>query len=176
MNLKKTSILFLIATSIIFTTVAQSGFPVPAGNEKQLFYLQRTSNKNTIIYELNYENGVLNIDNPIHEFWIRYQEDGQREELSYMQRKFAYGIKAKLISKAHYELNFVSYKKYKIFLEPGADKKLAVYTIINKKKVVLTSIFLKINGGSFWSPNIEYVEITGIEPLSHLVVKERMKI
>ncbi|MBC7889357.1 MAG: DUF4833 domain-containing protein [Ferruginibacter sp.] len=172
----------LLFVIIIFTVsflpglAQEKNFPVPSGNNKQLFYLQRTSNTNTIVYELNYLNGALDPVNPVHEFWIRYQEKGQREELSYIQRKFAYGIKTKKIRANQYELSFVSYKKYKMYLEAGPDNRFYVYTTINSKKVILTSIFLKINGGSFWSPNIEYVEISGIEPVSRSVVKEKLKI
>ncbi len=176
MFLKKSILFILILTGLLFTGKAQNGFPVPTGNSNQLFYLQRTSNENTIVYELNYKNGVFDYENPIHEFWIRYQEKGQQQELSYIQRKFAYGIKSKKLSNNRYELSFVSYKKYKMYLEPGLDNKFYVYTNINKKKVILTRIFLKISGGSFWSPNIEYIELSGIEPTSRSVVKERLKI
>ena len=149
---------------------------MPAGNSKQLFYLQRTSNTNTIVYELNYKNGSIDTENPVQGFWIRYQEMGQREELSFIQRKFAYGLKTKKIADDQYELSFVSYKKYKMYLKLGADKKYYVFTDINHKPAVLTSIFIKINGGSFWSPNIEYVEILGLEPNTKAAVKERLKI
>lgn len=162
---------------MVLTGFAQNNFPVPAGNQKQLFYLQRTPNTNTIVYELNYKGGNIYLENPVHEFWIRFQEKGQQEELSFLQRKFAYGIKSKKLAANRYELNFVSYKNYKMYLEPGPDNKLYVFANINKQKVILTSIFLKINtGGSFWSPNIEYVEITGIKPTSNSIVKERLKI
>jgi hypothetical protein len=63
-----------------------------------------------------------------------------------------------------------------MYLKLGADKKFSVYTNINEKPAILTRIFIKTNGGSFWSPNIEYVEISGVEPNSHLVVKQRLKI
>ncbi len=177
MYLKKFPLFIFLFISLNFAAAAQNGFPVPMGNQKQLFYLQRTPNTNTIVYELNYKNGEIDRENPIHEFWIRYQENGQRQELSYIQRKFAYGIKTTKLADNRYELRFVSYKKYKMYLEPGPDKKLSVYTIINNKKVMLTSIFLKIKeGGSFWSPNIEYVEVSGIEPASRLVIREKLKI
>ena len=42
------------------------GFPIPTGNSRQLFYLQRTSNKNTLIYELNYKNGNIDKEDPVH--------------------------------------------------------------------------------------------------------------
>lgn len=160
-----------------YAVIGQDKYPVPTGNSNQLFYLQRTQNTNTIVYELNYSKGILDLDNPVREFWIRYQENGQREELSYIQRKFAYGIKTKKIGHKRYELRIVAYKKYKMYLEQGPGNKLQVYTTIDNKKAILTSIFLKMgSGGSFWSPDIEYVEVTGIEPVSRAVVKERLKI
>jgi len=177
MDLRKLLLVIITCSSIMLPGFAQEKtFPIPTGNNKQLFYLQRTPNTNTIVYELNYENGIVDKENPVQGFWIRYQEHGQREDLSYIQRKFAYGLKTKKISENQYELSFVSYKKYKMYLRLGADKKFYVYTNINQKPAVLTSIFIKINGGSFWSPNIEYVEISGMEPNSRSIVKERLKI
>lgn len=155
---------------------AQEKFPQPTGNPRQLFYLQRTSNTNTIVCELNYKNGSIDQDDPVHVFWIRYGEDGQREELNYIQRKFAYGVKSTMVGKDKYELQFVSYKKYLMHLMKGADNKYNVYATINKKPAILNRIFVKINGGSFWVPNVEYVEIKGIDPASGKEVMERMKI
>lgn len=174
--------LFLMSLMVISTIVfnfafAQSAtFPVPAGDAKQLFFLQRTPNTNTIICELNYKDGVVDKEDPIHVFWIRYQEGGQKEDLNYIQRKFAYGVKSREIGDNKYELNFVSYKKYKMYLMQAADKEYHVYTTINNKQVILTRIYIEIKGGSFWSPNIEYVEITGIDPATRSQVKERLKI
>lgn len=169
--------IFIILGSFLPTANAQEkGFPIPSGNSRQLFYLQRTPNTNTIVYELNYKNGKIDTEEPVHGFWIRYQENGQREDLNYIQRKFAYGLKTKKIAENQYEISFVSYKKYKMYLRMGADKKFHLYTNINQKTAELTSIYLKINGGAFWTPNIEYVDIYGIDPNNRSVMKERMKI
>ena len=169
--------LSIIINSFIFSVFPQEkGYPVPSGNRNQLFYLQRTPNTNTIVYELNYKDGVFDLENPVQAYWIRYQENGERKELSYIQRKFAYGIKAQKVATNRYELSIVAYKKYKMYLEPGFDNKYYVYSIINQKKAILTSIFLRINGGSFWSPNVEFIDLAGIEPSSRTVVKERRKL
>ena len=177
MDLKKFFLSLIIFTDFILPATAQEkGYPVPTGNRNQLFYLQRTPNTNTIVYELNYKDGVFDLENPIHEFWIRYQEKGERKELSYIQRKFAYGIKARKIGANRYELSIVAYKKYKMYLELGSDNRYKVYSTINQKKVILTSIFLRINGGSFWSPNVEFIDLAGIEPAGRAVVKERLKL
>ncbi len=171
-------ITIIIIGQVVFNfAIAQvTTFPVPDGNAKQLFFLQRTPNTNTIVCELNYKNGFVDKEQPIHMFWIRYQEKGQMEDLSYIQRKFAYGVKAKEIGSNKYELNFVSYKKYKMYLMMGADNQYHVYTSINQKQVILNRIYIEVKGGTFWSPNVEYVELTGIDPASHSVVKERLKI
>ena len=151
-------------------------FPVPPSSNRLLFYIQRTPNTNTIVYELNDKNGKLDKENPIHPLWIRYQEDGRREELSYIQRNYAYGIKVKPITDSHYEFSFVSYKKYKLYLEQSAnDKNYYVYTVKDNKKIKLNRVFLKITGGSFWLPKIEYVELKGIDLLTGKEIVDRFK-
>ncbi|MEO6316263.1 MAG: DUF4833 domain-containing protein [Chitinophagaceae bacterium] len=153
-------------------------FPVPHGNSNQLFYLQRTSNKNTIVYDLNIKDGALNTDDPVHVYWIRYSDQGQRQELSYIQRTFAYGLKATpMANNGGYVMHFVSYKKYLLYLVKSAvDNKYRVYTTVNTKTVVVNRIFIKINGGSFWSPKVEYVEIKGVDPANGKEITDRLKI
>jgi phosphatidylglycerophosphate synthase len=157
----------------------QDTFPVPKGNKNQLFYLQRTPNENTIVCELNYlKSGQLDAENPVHVFWIRYQDAGKKVELSFLQRTFAYGIKSKPIGDGKYELRFVSYKKTPLYLiKSQADNKYHVYTNVGQKEIVLNRIFIKINpGGSFWSPNVEYIEYKGTDPASGKEILERRKV
>ena len=170
---------FLLLLPAFFTSIkifAQDKFPVPEANPYQLFYLQRTSNTNTLIYELNNKNGELDANEPVHVYWLRYDEQGQRAELNFIQRKFAYGIKSTLVSKDKYELHFVAYKKFLMYLMKGANNKYNVYATINRKQAILNRIFVKINGGSFWTPNVEYVEVKGVDPATGKEVMERMKI
>ncbi|MEO5683035.1 MAG: DUF4833 domain-containing protein [Chitinophagaceae bacterium] len=184
-----TVLLVLVAFSGLSTAHAQQSvpaiksnvmdtFPVPSSSNNQLFYLQRTSNKNTLVYDLNFVNGALDKEDPVHVYWIRYSEKGQRQELSYIQRTFAYGVKATaLANDAGYVMHFVSYKKYLLYLVKSAvDNKYRVYTTVNAKKVVLNRIFIKINGGSFWSPKVEYVEIKGTDPANGKEITDRLKI
>jgi hypothetical protein len=175
MLLKKGLLALFICWGLV--AAAQEGFPVPPVTNDLLFYLQRTPNTNTIICDLNTENGKLDEDDPINVYWIRYQEKGQKEELSFIQRKFAYGIKAKKMESGTYKLHFVSYSKYQMFLMKATDGKYHVYAPVNEKMVILKSIFIKINkGGTFWSPNIEYFEVKGIDPATGTEVMERKKV
>jgi phosphatidylglycerophosphate synthase len=155
----------------------QDTFPVPPRGAEHLFYLQRTPNANTIMYELNYKDGVLDTEEPIHVFWIRYTEQRQKQDLSYIQRKFAYGVKAKDLGNGKYELHFVSYKKMPLYLERSpVDKMYHVYATVGNKYMRINRIFIYINGGSMFSPNIEYVEVKGADPVNGKEIVERIKI
>jgi phosphatidylinositol phosphate synthase len=154
-------------------------FPIPKGIANQLFYVQKTPNTNTVVYELNIsKNGQLYEENPVHVFWIRYKEAGQRAELSFIQRVFAYGIKSRILGNGKYELRFVSYKKKPLYLiRSQSDNQYHVYARIAQKLAILHRVYLKINaGGSFWSPNIEYIELKGIDPVTGQEVIERNKV
>lgn len=153
-------------------------FPVPKGIANQLFYLQRDPNLNTIICELNVDSkGQVNKSAPVSVYWIRYEENKERMELSYIQRKFAYGIVSKDLGNDQYELRFVSHKKLPMYLHKGNDdKKYHVYVTVNNKKIEIERIFLRIEGGSFWLPNVKYVEIKGVNTATNAVITERIKI
>ncbi|MEO7530905.1 MAG: DUF4833 domain-containing protein [Sediminibacterium sp.] len=155
----------------------QDTFPVPIGNPNQLFYLQRTANINTIICELNMNSkGLPDEESPVHVFWIRFSEGGVKKELTYVQRVFAYGIKSERESTGGYKLHFVSFKKrsFNLLLSPK-DNKYHVYATINQKQAVLNRVFLKIDGGSFWSPNVIYMELKGIDVATGKELVERFK-
>jgi phosphatidylglycerophosphate synthase len=157
---------------------AQDTFPIPPHNHSSLFYLQRTPNTNTIICELNEKNGVANEDDPVHVLWVRYTEQKQREELSFLQRHFAYGIKSQALGNDRYELHFISYKKLLLLLKKSpVDNQHHVYAKITGKEAILTRIYIKINpGGSFWSPNVEYIELKGTDPDNGKELMQRIKI
>jgi phosphatidylglycerophosphate synthase len=155
----------------------QDTFPVPSGNPNQLFYLQRTTNTNTIVCELNLDKkGIPDEESPVHVFWIRYPEGGIRKELNYIQRVFAYGIKSLPQGNGTYKLHFVSYKKQILTLMPSPkDNKYHVYATINQKQALLSRIFLKVDGGSFWAPNIVYMEMKGTDMATGKEIIERFK-
>ena len=153
-------------------------FPTPKGIKNQLFYLQRDPNTNTIICELNMKaNGELNEESPINVYWIRYQDNKEKKDLNYIQRKFAYGMESEALGNDRYKLNFVSYKKLPLLLaKSNVDNKYHVYVTANNKKIQLERIFLRIEGGTFWVPNVKYVELKGINQANGAQVIERIKV
>ncbi|MFH6942569.1 DUF4833 domain-containing protein [Flavobacterium sp. FlaQc-50] len=151
-------------------------FPTPKNIDNMLFYIQRDPNTNTAIYAINYqENGKINKSDPIKAYWIRYAEKGDKKDFSYIQRKFAYGIESKTVNNEEFELQFVSYKKLPLTLKKiESDQKYHVFASVNQKKIQVEKIFVRIEGGSFWLPNVKYAEVTGIDASSNKTITERM--
>jgi phosphatidylglycerophosphate synthase len=153
-------------------------FPIPPANSNSLFYLQRTPNTNTIICELNQQDGVIDKDEPVKVLWIRYTERRQREDLSWLQRHFAYGLHEKDLGNGVYELRFVSYKKVPMYLMKwSGDNRQHVFVTINNRQAILNRVYIRIDpGGSFWSPNVKYLELKGVDAQNGKELVERLKV
>lgn len=177
----------LVVITIVVITISQNlsaqsknpsplHFPTPKNIDNLLFYVQRDPNINTAIYAVNYqENGKINQSNPIKAYWIRYAEKGEKKDFSYMQRKFAYGIESKTLNNEEFEFQFLSYKKLPLTLKKtDSDQKYHVFVNVNQKKIQVEKIFVRIEGGSFWLPNVKYAEVTGIDTSSNKIITERM--
>ena len=153
-------------------------FPVPKENKHLLFYIQRTHNKNTIMYELNYNtDSTVNEKNPVKVYWVRYSDKGEVAPLSYIQRNYAYGIESVVTDnlKKTFKLNLVSYKKRSIYLmKSEIDKQYHAYIMMNNKLVYLSKAFAKIEGGTFWVPHIKYVELTGKDSMTGKKIVEKI--
>ncbi len=165
-------------TELIAFDGGSDKYPVPPKSEQLLFYVQRTPNTNTIVYTLNMDkSGKLNQEEPVQAYWIRYQEQGQVAELNYIQRKYAYGVVSTLTDekKGSYSVEFVSYSKRKLSLIKSAKGEYHAYTSIKGKTAILNSVFLNIEGGSFWMPRITSVEIKGTDPDTKAEVVEIFK-
>jgi len=172
------SVFFFIAVSICSSKVAAQGadqpkqvdkasLPVP--NEKQqLFYLQRDPNANTVVYTLNIkDNGQLDEEEPVAAYWILYEENGKRKDLSFIQRKLAYGIEYKKLNKGEYEIHLASYKKLPMRLAYcPQSKQYEAFASINHRQTIVEKIFVRIAGGSLFKPHIDYIELTGRDPQS----------
>ncbi|RYF85063.1 MAG: DUF4833 domain-containing protein [Chitinophagaceae bacterium] len=150
--------------------------PVPAGIKNLLFYLQRSNDSNTVIYELNkeFEKQLSNAD-PVSVYWIRYEKGGRKENISFIESRFAYGLTARKSNDTNYELRLVSYPAQALYLVKSRDGQYNVFTKINGKLSVLNRIFINVEGGSFWSPNVTYIQLNGVEVGSGKKTEQKIK-
>lgn len=151
-------------------------YPVPQRSEKLLFYVQRTHNRNTVIYELNLQtDGKLNKKEPLHPLWIRYEEGGVRKELSFIQNR-VYGLDVHMLDEYTYLIHFRSFKKRAIYLmQTGKNNQYKVMISINGKMEELTSLFICSVNNSLGIPaSVKYIDIHGIDPATGKIVNERV--
>jgi hypothetical protein len=173
--MKHCFVVLLLFLSFI-NTEAQKGYPVPAKTDKMLFYLQRTHNKNTIVYDMNLlDNGRLNLDNPINIYWIRYEEGGKTAPLSYIQEK-AFGVHYKVLDKNKESilLQFNKFKKRDIYLMRTAMLHYKAFMNINGELAELDHVYIQSKTNSLGIPlSVEYVELYGVSSKTGKSVYEK---
>lgn len=130
-----------------------------------LFIIERSKDKNVINYDLNKNsNGSLDLNNPITIHWKK--TSGNIENLTWIQAKYAYGIKVTHKSKELVKFKFVSYENKELML----IKRNKGYSVIlneGNSVVEVKKIYIHFNGGSFWFPEIPQVDIEGIDTITN---------
>lgn len=155
--------------------VSVDELPIP-NEKKQLFYLQRDPDENTVVYQLNLDGERVDADKPVNVYWIRYTEGGERKGLSLVQRTMAYGISHKTLDNGDFELRIAAYKTLPLRLSYSEKhKQYMVFASINDREAILDRIFVRIDGGSALSPDIAYFELLGRDVATHAKVAQRIR-
>ena len=157
----------LILTLLLFLSLSIMAAE-PAG---RLFRFERSTNRNYICYDVQLQDGHLNIKAPLHAYWICAEEDGQQQELNYIQRKFAFGYK--VISRGNDEvcIHLTAYKDLPIRICQRDGRWLALVNI-NGREAELTRMFAQMRSPK--SLHVEYVDIFGISRDTHAPVRQRI--
>lgn len=104
--------LLLLAVAVLLGAAGED-FPVP-NEPNQIFYVQRSLNSNTIVYTARIgDDGQLDPKRPVDVFWRRYNDDGERKELSSIERSMAFGVKVDPVEgkPGQFMIRVVSYPK-----------------------------------------------------------------
>lgn len=121
-----------------------NNYPTPT-DKNMLFYIQKSFNTNAVVYTLNIDkNGNIDEKNPINVFWRRYQEQGQKRDLKYVERTFGYGVKHKFL-KEHpntVEFEIVAIKNRKLIASVNNKRLPVVVSTINGKPAYLEKVFI----------------------------------
>lgn len=140
--------------------VAAFFFFAPSKAEAQrLFHISRSINKNWVCYDVNQKGNKLNMDDPIHVYWHNNSDNpGHENELSFFQRKMAYGYKIISTGKNEATVRLTAYKKrgMKICLYKG---KWMAQATINGKLCQLKEIQVKTKEGN--SLKVLYIRLLG---------------
>lgn len=119
-----------------------------------LFTLERTTNKNQVVYEADFSNQAV----PIHAYWIMNAQDGHKEELNRIERNKAYGVE--VVSRKPDEIQFIikAFRQHPIIVkkEDATSNPIAVLKI-NSEFKILKNIFLHVVGS--FIPSVTAIDI-----------------
>ncbi len=150
------------------------GYPIPT-EDHLLFYIQKSFNKNTVVYTLNVDkDGKINPSEPIKVFWRRYQEDGRIRDLSQIEKTFGYGVKSKpLKSKPNTYIFSIVALKEKNFVVTQNNGKPFVITSINDKNAIIERVYIKAEHTKLM-PKVFYLEVFGTDIKTRKPVYQRI--
>ncbi len=113
-----------------------------------MFYIQKNTNPNTIVYAMLLgEDGKMNPDEPIEVFWRRYQEDGRKKKLAWLEKTFAFDFKVKPVEGKDnmYTFSLVAMKGKKLFVTQTKTGEANVFMKIDGKTARLERIYLMVD-------------------------------
>jgi len=116
------------------------------------------------MYNVNLtESGKLNAKKPIIIYWIKNTKKGNIEPLTWIQNKYAYGLKYTSITEDFVTFQFVSYNKITFTLKKTSEQKYNVFTKFDDTLIKVNKLYIQIDGGTFWFPNIPEIKIIGTD-------------
>jgi hypothetical protein len=101
----------------------------PVCCERQfLFKIERTRDADEVYYDANLlADGSLHLENPVNVYWVRHTGDGHHEPLTWMQKRYAYGINILERATDRVVFQFVSYSKMAFVLRRDRHGVFKVY-------------------------------------------------
>lgn len=128
---------------------------------QHLFKIERNKNANIVQYDVQLKaDGKLDPKNPVVAYWVRHAKDGQKEDLRWVEKSFAYGFKTKYNAKMNTaDIDMVAKINRKINVQEVQGEYRAE-TIIDGQSAYLEKIFISSKGKGM-STEIIYMELFG---------------
>ncbi len=128
---------------------------------QKLFIIERSKNANIVRYDAQItSDGTLNAEKPVIAYWILKADEGQRAELSTLQRKFAYGFSTRPAESGDgFVMKMVPLPERDIRIRK-VDTTVRAELKIDEKRAILTKVY--VDSDSTWTgPEVNYVKLFG---------------
>jgi len=151
-------------------------YGIESKDQSTLFYIKRNTDQNLVMYDANLTpNKKFDPKHPVKVYWIRHTEGGIKKDLSFMQRKMAYGLDLKKVSDT-YEGRIAAYEKRPIRIMYGTNNKPVAYIVINGKWQLLQQIYLHIADVKAIIPKVTYIQLIGKDVQTGAEVSEKINL
>lgn len=139
-------------------------YPAPPTSANRLFYIQRSNNAHTVIYDANLVNAkTLHYKNPVNVYWIRYDETTHTQKLNAVEKALAYGVEAERNSKEKdsFDVKIVALKKRTLKVKINDSGKPIALMQINGIEGQLCKVFVQLEDEDAIKPTVRYIELFG---------------
>jgi hypothetical protein len=141
----------------------------------QLFYVQRSPNSNTVIYAARLDaKGAIETREPVEGFWHKFNIDGSKQPLNFIERAMAYGVK-----QAHTDKNGITtftiaaLPERRITLNLDASGKPQALMQAGKHTIKLSYVYLHVVEGGLM-PEVPKLDIFGTDIASGRAIHEHL--
>ncbi|MDP2801980.1 MAG: DUF4833 domain-containing protein [Phreatobacter sp.] len=157
-------------------TVARPDLPVP-GDRGMLCYVQHAINRNVLVYAARQRpDGSLDPQRPVEVFWRRFgDENGNRRELSFFERVFAFGVSTQSIDQARHSARIAGYRERDAVIDVGTDGTPRALMTVGARTIRVVYAYAEAEDRRF-IPKIHHVDIHGIDIASGEAVRERVRL
>lgn len=177
------SALPVVALARDFTSqVSESGeipklrpeFKIP-DEPNQLFYVQRSPNSNTVIYVARLDaKGNLNSSAPVEAFWRKFNIDGSKQPLNFIERMTAYGVKLDRTKPGQpVTFSIAALPERKLSVSLDSEHRPQALMQIGSHRVKVAYVYLHVVEGGLM-PSVPELDIFGTDIASGKAIHEHL--
>jgi hypothetical protein len=159
--------LILTALLTLLSCLATAAIDIP---KEHIYIFERSTNSNYICYDINLEDGKLNLKEPLKSYWV-LNEGTKIEGLTFLDRKMAFGIKVISAKEDEAVVHMTAYKDLKIRICKRGGKWVGIVNL-NGHEMVLDKMFAQMKQSIY--PKCEYVDIYGTDLATGKKHRERI--
>jgi Domain of unknown function (DUF4833) len=141
----------------------------------QLFYIQRSPNSNTVIYAAALDrHGDFDAKAPVEAFWRKFNIDGSKQPLNFMERMMAYGVRMDAVKPGRpITFSVAALPDRKLTLAMDAQHHPEALMQVGSHTVKLAYVYLQVVKGGLM-PSVPSLDIFGTDTESGKGVHEHL--
>jgi len=139
--------------------------------KEHIFKFERSTNSNYIFYDINLQDGKLCQRAPLKFYWV-LDEETRLGEVTFLERKVAFGIKVISSNENEAKVHMTAYKDLVIRICKHKGKWVGIVKL-NGHEMILQKMFAQMKQSIY--PRCEYVDIFGTDINTGEARRERIK-
>jgi hypothetical protein len=130
----------------------------------QLFFVQRSPNANTVVYAARLDgHGNVDWSDPVEAFWRKFNIDGAKVGLNFMERMLAYGVHVEHVTPGKSAIfTIAALPERKLILTLDAQNKPQALIRMGTHTVKLVYVYLHVVEGGLM-PKVPELDILGTD-------------